>query len=156
LACVWDGMRLVPAAEAKAAQATVWFTVPPEPDYPDAPMTWEALPASRLSDDTFAVCGCPALVSGIAFGDIVRVVASAEGALAVTEVVERGGYDSARLWFAEGGDSWRSPSETLAAAGCVVDVYSERLVGISWPASTDIHASLTRLEAEGFLEYATI
>jgi hypothetical protein len=155
LACVWNGTRLVPAAEAKAAEATVWFTVPPARDFPEAPTTWEALPASRLSDDTFSVCGCPVLFSGVAFGDTVRAIASGEGALAVTEVVERGGYDSARLWFAKGGDSWRSPTETLATVGCVVDVYSERLVGISWPTSTDIHASLRRLEAEGLLEFAT-
>lgn len=63
----------------------------------------------------------------------------------------RSGYDSARLWFEEGGDTWREPTETLAAAGCVVDIYSEKLVGISWPASTDVLKSLERMEAEGLL-----
>lgn len=84
-----------------------------------------------------------------------QVISSAEGALVVTTVVARGGYNSARLWFADGGDSWQESTEVLAKAGCVVDVYSERLVGVSWPEQSDVVSLLERLDAEGSLEYAT-
>ncbi|WP_084003613.1 DUF4265 domain-containing protein [Agromyces aureus] len=155
LASVWDGTRLVPISAAIAAEESVWFAVPPDPDLPDAPVLWEALNASRTSADTFVVCGCPVLFPGVAFGDTVRVIASGEGALVVTEIVARGGYDSARLWFEDGGVSWLEPTEQLAAEGCIVDIYTERLVGISWPSSTDLPKTLKRMEAEELLVYAT-
>lgn len=154
LAVVWNGERLTPAPEAAAAESTVWFAVPPEPDASQGPQYWEALNASRISDDTLVVRGCPALFGQVAFGDVVRVVASSENVWVVTEIVERGGFESARLWF-PGGDSWRAPSEALAAAGCVIDVYSEKLVGIAWPTRDDMRKTLESMEAEGILEYAT-
>ena len=83
------------------------------------------------------------------------MVASAEGALVVTAIVASDGYNSARLWFAEGGGSWQEPTELLAKAGCVVEVYSERLVGASWPEQSNVLPLLDRLEAEGSLQYAT-
>ncbi|MFG6490832.1 DUF4265 domain-containing protein [Microbacterium sp. P03] len=154
LASIWDGTRLIPAPDALAADAQVWFVLPPDAEIEGAPI-WEALNASKVAEDTFTVCGCPALFAQVAFGDTVRVASSDEGALVVTKVVARGGYRSARLWFEDGGESWRQPSETLAAEGCVVDVYSEKLVGISWRDSNDLTLALERLEAEGVLVYAT-
>lgn len=133
----------------------MWFAVPPDPDLPDAPQYWEALNASQVSEDTFVIRGCPALFARVAFGDVVRAVASGEGAMVVTGIVERGGYDSARLRFGNGGDSWRAPTEALAADGCIVDVYSDKLVGIAWPIAYEIENSLERMESEGLLEYAT-
>ncbi|MFC9559601.1 DUF4265 domain-containing protein [Agromyces sp. NPDC056965] len=155
LASVWDGARLVPKSSAAAAEESVWFAVPPDPDFPDAPVLWEALNATRTSSDIYVLCGCPVLSAGVAFGDTVRVIASGERGLVVTEVVARGGFDSARLWFENGGVTWREPTEQLAAEGCIVDIYTERLVGISWPASTDVLETLKRMEAEGLLVYAT-
>lgn len=155
LAAVWDGVQLVPAPEAARADATVWFSLPPDPDFPDTPPLWEGLIATPASSDSYVVRACPALFAGVAFGDQVRVVASAEGALVVTAIAASGGYDSARLWFAEGGCSWQEPTELLAKAGCVVDVYSERLVGVSWPEQSNVLTLLDRLEAEGSLQYAT-
>lgn len=155
MASVWAGSRLVPSPAALAAEEVVWFVVPPDPDLPDAPLMWEALRATRTSADTFALCGCPALFGGVAFGDRVRAIGSGEGALVVTEVVARSGYDSARLWFEAGGVTWREPVEKLAATGCIVDVYSERLVGVSWPDSSDALATLEQMEADGVLMYAT-
>lgn len=155
LAAVWDGVQLVPSPEAAAANATVWFSIPPDPDLPDAHPKWEGLIATPAPGDLYVVRACPALFGGVAFGDQVNVVASGEGALVVRSIVARGGYNSARLWFADGGDSWQKPTELLAKAGCVVDVYSERLVGLSWPKHTAVLAVLERLEAEGSLEYAT-
>ena len=138
LAAVWDGAQLVPAPEAAQADATVWFSLPPDPDFPDAPPLWEGLVATPASRDLYVVRACPALFAGVAFGDHVQVVASAEGALVVTAIVASGGYNSARLWLTEGGGSWQEPTELLAKAGCVVDVYSERLVGVSWPEQSNV------------------
>jgi hypothetical protein len=146
---------LVPAPEAEAADATVWFSVPPDPELRDAQLTWEALNASTLTDGTFVVRGCSALFAGVAYGDTVRAVSSAEGAHVVTGILDRGGFDSARVWFENGGNSWRAPVEALATAGAVVDVYSENLAGLSWPCSIDLHATLERMESRGLLIYAT-
>ena len=145
----------MPTPAAVVAEETVWFAVPPDPDFPDAPLMWEALNATRTSAGVYVLRACPVLFAGVAFGDTVRVIASGEGSSVVAEVVARGGYYSARLWFEEGGVTWREPTEALAAAGCVVDIYSERLVGISWPASADVLKSVERMEAEGLLVYAT-
>jgi hypothetical protein len=156
LARIWDGTRLAPAPDATAAESVVWFSVPSDPEAPQTSRTWEGLNARRIDGDVYAVCGSPALFAGIAFADRVHVVASLEGALVVTSIAGRGGYASARLWFERGGDTWRAPTEMLAQAGCVVDVFTERLVGISWPLASDgVMHTLERLESAGHLFYAT-
>lgn len=155
-ACVWNGEALVPAAEASAAESVVWFGVPPDSDIPREYAVWEALNATQLDDDVYRVCASPALFPHVAFGDSVDVIRSGEGALVVTSIAARGGYLSARLRFEEGGDGWRAPVEQLAEAGCVVDVYSEHLVGISWLAAIErVPDALERMEREGILAYAT-
>lgn len=148
---------MVPAFEATEAQSVVWFGVPPDPELPQAFSLWEGLNATHVDGDVYRICASPALFAGVAFADHVDTVRSLEGALVVTSIAGRGGYLSARLWFEHGGDTWRVPTEALAQAGCVIDVFSERLVGISWPASVDsvIHA-LERFESEGRLVYATL
>lgn len=155
LAAVWNGSALIPEPEAESADAEVWFAVPPDSDIPGAPPRWEALKASSISDDAYVVRGCPALLSGVVFGDTVRVIRSAEGALVVTELLERSGLEGARLWFENGGDSWRRPTESLAARGAVVDVYSPKLVGICWAPATGLEDTLRQMEADGVLVYAT-
>ncbi|MCD2444353.1 DUF4265 domain-containing protein [Agromyces sp. SYSU K20354] len=155
-ACVWDGTQLVPVADATAAESVVWFVLPPDPDMPRDYAVWEALNATQVEHDVYRLCASPALFARVAFGDRVDVIRSGEGALVVTSIAGRGGYTSARLWFEDGGDTWRLPVESLAQAGCVVDIYSERLVGISWPSALDeIIPSLERMESEGVLIYAT-
>ena len=155
-ACVWDGAQLVPAAEASAAASVVWFGVPLDPDLPRDHSVWEALNATMVDDDVYRLCASAALFGQVAFGDSVNVIRSAEGALVVTSIAARGGYSSARLWFEDGGDAWRIPVQRLARIGCVVDVYSDRLVGLSWPSSLDsVITSLGRMEREGVLAYAT-
>jgi hypothetical protein len=155
-ACVWNGEELVPAVEASAAESVVWFAVPPDPDSPRDYAVWEALNATQVDDDVYRLCASPALFAQVAFGDSVDVIRSGEGALVVTSIAGRGGYSSARLWFGEGGGTWRAPTEQLAAAGCVVDVYSEHLVGVSWPATLEgVPNTLELMEREGVLVYAT-
>ncbi|MDR6906085.1 hypothetical protein J2X63_001771 [Agromyces sp. 3263] len=155
-ACVWNGEELVPAAEASAAESVVWFVVPPDPDIPRDYAVWEALNAAQVEGDVYRVWASPALFAQVAFGDSVDVIQSGEGALVVTSIAARGGYSSARLWFEEGGGTWRAPVEQLAAAGCVVDVYSEHLIGVSWPATLErVSNALELMEREGVLVYAT-
>ncbi|MFD6697762.1 MULTISPECIES: DUF4265 domain-containing protein [unclassified Microbacterium] len=155
LAGMWDGSHLAPAPEAVSATATVWFPLPLDDALPDAPPIWEGLRATPVAADEYVVHACPALIARVAFGDRVQVMTSGEGALVVTAVVATGGYASARLWFADGGESWQKSTELLAQAGCIVDVYSDHLVGISWPTQSSALAILDRLEAQGTLQYAT-
>ena len=155
-ACVWDGEELAPAAEASAAESVVWFGVPPDPDLPRDYTVWEALNATHVDGGVYRVCASPALFAHVAFGDYVDVTRSGDGALVVTSIAARGGYSSARLWFEEGGDAWRAPVEQLAEAGCVVDLYSEHLVGVSWPSTLEhVPDALERMERDGVLAYAT-
>lgn len=155
LACVWDGARLAPSPDAAEADVTVWFALPPVPEASADEQVWEALRASSAGDGLYVVRGCSVLFSGVSFGDVVRAIPSAEGALAVTEIVERRGFESARVWFEDGEDSWRVPTEELAAMGAIVDVYTEKLVGISWPGSIDLGSRLRQLEGERRLAFAT-
>lgn len=138
------------------AESVVWFGVPQDLDRPRDSAVWEALNATQVDENVYRVCASPALFAHVAFGDSVDVIRSGEGALVVTSIAARGGYSSARLWFEEGGDAWRAPVEQLAEAGCVVDVYSEHMVGISWLSTLEhVPDALELMEREGVLAYAT-
>lgn len=123
----WTGAGLAPVAEAAAATIEVWAT------WPMVNGTfWEALNATMIGDDAARIWAVPTHVYGIHYGDTVGVVASAEGPNVITNIVARGGYTTFRVWLGEGCRvAWGDFAETYAQRGCLIDVWSERLIALS-------------------------
>ena len=124
----WDGSQLVPVPESAAATVEVWATTPT-----DSGTLWEALNATIVTEDSARIWAVPMFVHGLHYGDTVSVIASAEGPLVATGIVERGGYATFRVWLGEEEcrATWRTVAEAYAQRGCIVDVWSERLLALS-------------------------
>lgn len=129
--------------ESAAATIEVWATMPW-----DSGTLWEALNATMITDDSARICAVPMFLYGLHYGDTVSVMASAEGPLVVTKIVGRGGYATFRVWLGEEEcrATWRNVAETYAERGCVVDVWSERLLALSCDEhrAFDIESHLSR------------
>lgn len=129
----WDGLELVPSRLAVEADAEVWVALPTEGE---AEQVWEALNGRFIRPGIIEIRSVPVLAYGLAFGDRVSVVRSAEGALVATGIHERGSFGTFRLWLGERAEleeSWRPIAEKYAKLGCLVDVYSEKLVAVACP-----------------------
>lgn len=147
----WTGTDLAPVAESAAATNEVWATCP----MADGTF-WEALNATMIGHDTARVWAVPIHVYGIHYGDTVGVVASAEGPQVITKVIARGGYTTFRVWLGdECATTWKELAETYAQQGCLVDVWSERLVALACAEerSRDIRNHLERDAGELSFEW---
>ncbi|MFF8185975.1 DUF4265 domain-containing protein [Microbacterium sp. NPDC016588] len=139
----WNGRELAPVSESAAADIEVWATMPT-----DSGTLWEALNATMITHDSARIWAIPMFLYGLHYGDTVSVIPSAEGPLVVTEIVGRSGYVTFRVWLGEEGcrATWRSVAETYAERGCIVDVWSERLLALSCEEhrALDIQSHLSR------------
>ncbi|MDQ0648286.1 hypothetical protein QFZ53_002482 [Microbacterium natoriense] len=129
----WSGRELVPSRLAAEADTEVWLALPPEGS---GEQMWEALNGLFVGPGIVEIRAVPALAYDVAFGDRVSIVRSAEGSPVVNGIHERGPFGTFRLWLGESVNltsSWRSVAEKYAELGCLVDVYSEKLIAIACP-----------------------
>ena len=121
-------MELAPVPESAAATVEVWATTPTE-----SGTLWDALNATMVTQDSARIWAVPVFLYGLHYGDTVGVIASGEGALVVTDIVERRGYGTFRVWLGDDGCrvTWQTVAETYARRGCIVDVWGERLLALS-------------------------
>lgn len=127
----WTEGELVPSRLAEEADSEVWFHLPPEGE---GVQIWEALNGRLTETGLVELRAIPALAYGVAFGDQVSVVPSAEGSLVVDSVRQRGPYATFRIWLGEERSlaaRWRLIAENYAQLGCLVDVYSEHLIALA-------------------------
>lgn len=114
-----------PSAEE---DCTLWFALT------DAPDEWEGVLGKRQSDDTAEVVGIPVFVYDVNLGDVVRTVASADGAAVVSELVADAGNYTFRVFFedeAASGEQWKPLMIDLEKFGCWFDTFSENLIAVS-------------------------
>ncbi|MCS5732310.1 DUF4265 domain-containing protein [Herbiconiux daphne] len=129
----WSGRELVPSPLAAESDSEVWFALPREGE---GDQIWEALNGRLTETGLVEVRAAPALAYGVAFGDRVSVIRSAEGPLLVNEICERGSFGAFRIWLGEDealAARWKSVAEKYAELGCLIDVYSEKLVALACP-----------------------
>lgn len=110
---------------------TVWLALPCESD---GPQVWEGLAVSRLQRvDRVRVCAIPLIAYDVNYGDELAVVASAEGPLVATGVVTNGGNYTFRVWLSghTGWDAIREVVTEFGGRGCLVEGYSDRLIGLT-------------------------
>jgi hypothetical protein len=151
----WSGGRVVGLPPELSPDCTVWFALEPEED---GSPTWEGLPAQRLSQDTAVVRGVPLYAYGLAFGDVVATLASAEGPLVASRVLRRS--DEVTFRVLGSGDGDRTHLELMQALeplGCWFDVSTPRFLAISAgpEVAARVAAHLDEGEARGRWEYET-
>lgn len=143
-----DG-NLIPLREAVSADTVVWFALPAEED---ADQVWEGLAAERTSQDSARLRAVPLFAYNLNYGDEVAVVPSAEGPLVATVKVEDSGNHTFRIWLGTAsGATLPEVISEFGSLGCLIEGYSERLLGLSCSA---VHAgiveeTLRRAEREG-------
>src|SRR4051794_5152595 len=107
------GGELTIHPDAAISDCTVWFAYEPE--------CWEGLLAVRASTDTARICGVPLWVYDLNLGDVVQVVASAEGALVAEQRVRESTNFTFRIVFDDAGPDdgrWRQLMDDFAPYGC--------------------------------------
>ncbi|MEM9200079.1 MAG: DUF4265 domain-containing protein [Actinomycetota bacterium] len=114
--------------DALNENATVWFAF--EPD------RWEGVLAVRITPDRARLVGVPLWTYGVNLGDVVEIVASAEGAPVAVRVVERSSNRTFRVVFQgtppqEPDERWRDLVVDLEANGCWFDVLRPDYLAIS-------------------------
>jgi len=147
-----DGsLRPVPAATS--ADALVWFPLAEE----NGERVWEGLAAASEGDGWFVVRAVPLFAYDLNFGDRVTAVASADGALVATGIVEDGGNFTFRVALHEGGVALREVVEQFGSLGCLIEGWSESLLGLGCPPSLaqPVAELLHEAEARGDLRYET-
>ena len=109
------------------ADFIISIVVPPIPPLPDG-IYWEQLWARQIEDRKFEICCIPSFAFDLALGDIVET----DKEYMVSRVVERSGYFTIRIWFYEhAADKRQFIEKTIQAFGCLIEVYSENLSGVS-------------------------
>ncbi|QYJ02871.1 DUF4265 domain-containing protein [Nocardioides panacisoli] len=116
----------MPVSEADAADTTVWCALPPE----GGRQVWEGLRAATQPDGSFLLCAVPLFAYDLNFGDQVAAIASAEGPLVATDVLADGGQSTFRVALHEGGTTLPEVVETFGAMGCLIEGWSDALLGL--------------------------
>ena len=147
-----DG-SLRPVAAATSADALVWFPLAEE----NGECVWEGLAATSEPDGWFVVRAVPLFAYNVNFGDKVTAMASAEGGLVATGIVEDGGNFTFRVALHEGGVALREVVEQFGSLGCLIEGWSESLLGLGCPPSLaqTVADLLDEAEARGALQYET-
>lgn len=128
----WRDGRLEPSSLATEADSEVWFALPKDGD---EDQIWEAINGLTI-DDHVELRGVPALAYDVRFGDKVSVIRSGEDSLVVDGIRERSSFATFRIWLGEDlppSATWELFAETFAQLGCLVDVYSTRLIALASP-----------------------
>ena len=117
---------------------------------------WEQLWARKISDDLYEICCIPFFLYDVSLGDHVKT----DRDDCITEVVERSGHYTFRVWFGDSKDLTICPNVLQAAheMGCLLEFYNPNLLGID--ASTlemaeHISGYLLEKQQSGLLVYET-
>lgn len=128
---------MVPVPEAVAATETVWLVLPFESRFRlrlRRDRIWEGLAAEATeAKDRVIVRAVPLFAYDVNYGDELSVVASAEGPLVATGIANDAGNYTFRVWMREdaGDDEFRDVVTQFGALGCLIEGYSDRLIGLS-------------------------
>jgi hypothetical protein len=125
-----DG-QFTPAPESLDADVTVWLALPPGAD--DV-QVWEGLAARKaLGNDRVEVLAVPLFAYDVNYGDELSVVASAEGPLVATGVTKDRGNYTFRVWLPASAldGAAQEVANDFGLRGCLIERYSERLIGLS-------------------------
>jgi hypothetical protein len=133
-----------------------WFPV--EKD--STTRNWEQLWCKQLAPNRFELCCIPFFVRDLALGDEVETEPEEGRHYTIQRVVKPSGHWTFRVWFGNSSQP-NALGEVLAEIhqlGCLMEFYSENLLGVSAPSISHAQA-LTELlsgkEQLGHLEYET-
>ena len=136
------------------ADFIISIVVPPVPPMPDG-VYWEQLWARQIEDQKFEICCIPSFAFDLALGDIVET----DKEYMVSRVVERSGNFTIRIWFFEHAADKRDHIEKkIQSYGCLMEVFSEHLSGISANSEKTKVKLLKLLEKfvkKGWIDYET-
>ena len=157
------GGQLVPVPEAVAATETVWLVLPDEPRFRltlRKDKIWEGLAAEATeAKDRVIVRAVPMFAYDVNYGDELSVVTSAEGPLVATGITKDAGNYTFRVSMREdaGEDELRDVVNQFGALGCLIEGYSDRLIGLSCsPVNAhDVADALQTAGQEGRFVYET-
>lgn len=145
--------QLTPVSEAADADTVVWFALPPE----GGQTLWEGLAAQSTGPDQVILRSIPLFARGLGYGDRVSVIASAEGPLVATAIVEQADHYGFRVWLRDGSASLTDVVQEYGEIGCFIEGYSDDLVGLSCPSALAqrVADALAAAEQVGRLAYET-
>lgn len=121
---------------------------------------WEGLSAARTEvTDRLRLLAVPLFAYDLNYGDEISVMRSGEGALVATGVTKDAGNYTFRVWMPEASDvsALREVVDRFGRLGCLIEGYSDRLVGLSCgPDNAQQVADALQLgESEGRFLYET-
>jgi len=157
------GGQLVPVPEAVASTETVWLVLPIESRFRlrmRKGRIWEGLAAEATeAKDRVIVRAVPLFAYDVNYGDELSVVTSAEGPLIATGITKDAGNYTFRAWMREdaGDDEFQDVVTQFGALGCLIEGYSDRLIGLSCSPinAHDVADALEMAGQEGRLTYET-
>jgi hypothetical protein len=151
---LWQDGTMAVHPDADLADTTVWFAFDRDGD--DA--RWEGVLATSRADGTATLAGVPYFLHGVTFGDVVTTVASAEGALVATGVVEKSGMFTFRVILnSDDPTDWQRLVADVGVHGCYFDVRDPKFVALAVPQATaqSVADYLQTGENAGHLNYDT-
>ena len=126
---------------------------PPESDLDG--IYWEQLSCRQIESYLFEICCIPSFAYDLALGDIVET----DKEYMVSRVVERSGYFTIRIWFFEhAADKREYIEKKIQSSGCLMEVYSDHLSGVSSNSEKikrRLIKTLEKFEKNGWIEYET-
>ena len=128
--------------------------VPSTSSNPDG-LYWEQLWARQIENQKFEIYCIPSFAYDLALGDIVETNKKNK----VTRVVERSDYFTIRIWFFEhAADKREYIEKKIQSSGCLMEVYSDHLSGVSSNSEKvkrRLIKTLEKFEKNGWIEYET-
>ena len=155
--------QLVPVPESVAATETVWLVLPIATRFRlklRKDRVWEGLAAETTeAKDRVKLRAVPLFAYDVNYGDELSVVTSAEGSLVATGITKDAGNYTFRVWTHEnaGGDAFRDVVTRFGALGCLIEGYSDRLIGLSCSPENaqDVADALEMAGQDGRFTYET-
>jgi hypothetical protein len=113
----------------------------------DGPVATESLWAEPLGANVYRLRNVPFYLYGFSEQDVVRAEEN-DGRLVVTDIVDRGGHSTYRIFLPEETSEERFSKDwlRLGELGCTYERATRRLVAIDVPAHADVYAVYEALE----------
>jgi len=130
-------------AESSEGLVKVTFDLPEK----EGALATESLWAEPIGDNLYRLRNVPFYLRGFSEQDTVRAEEH-EGRLAVTDIVERGGHSTYRIFLPEQTteEQFAKDWASLRELGCTYERATRRLVGVDVPPHADVYAAYNVLE----------
>lgn len=135
------------------ANFIIGASVPPLKNNPKEKV-WEQLWARKLDNDQYEICCIPIFAYGMALGDVVEI----DQGFMITNISQKSGHITIRVWLTEQihKEEIEGLTEKILGLGCLMEWYSEHLLGIDSDSHITTQSLIKTLEIyqrEGLIDF---